>query len=218
MKRLFNSKPDPCTEFIDSLPAFRDGILPEDTHTKLEMHRMDCASCQKVLMEEQKVSSLMAEIQPAEVPLGFRDKVLREWRLRRDTVKKTIPAVSIGRIQVALAAVLVWVLLLPMVRLQLLSSGHKLIGTLDRLPPEYREGIDITFNVPTFAEMSATFMVWQGGILESMGELGSVIAPWSGWLWSALVVTGILAAVHFFFLKSKLPMRDSKTQKSKESM
>ncbi len=206
---MFKKSPDTCTEFLDNLRAFRAGTLSEDTQIRLETHRLECPKCQKALVEEERVALLMAEIPQTEAPADFRDRVLRAWRLKRDAVRDTLPFASIKRLQIGLGIFIAVVLLLPMARNALFASASNLTGALDRLPDELREGIPVSFNIPTWAEISAYFQVWQGKLFEWMGETGAVIAPWSGWLVGLVVLLLILAAGNLFWLRGKLPVQNA---------
>lgn len=205
MKYFNSGKSDNCAEFRDHIREFLDGSLDEAVHTRLETHRLDCPVCKKAVEEEQKVMALMSEVPDVGVPVDFRDRVLRAWRLRRESVKESFPAASLKRIQLITSVIVVILLLLPMARVSLITAASRLMGALDRLPPEYRGGIDVTFSVPTWAEMVATVQVWQGRLFESMGEMGSAITPWSGWLWATLILVAMLVVVNFLYLKSRLP-------------
>ncbi len=195
-----------CEEFRDKVGAFREGTLDESEHLKLEAHRVECGRCRRALREEERVSLLMAEVRPVEVSPDFRDRVLRAWRLRRDRVKEQVPVRLLNGLQIGMLVVATVLLMLPMVRLSLISSAYQLTSALDRLPPEYRQGIEVSFSIPTMAEINAHFQVWQGKIFESLGDVGIVLAPWTGWIWGALILSVLLAAVSVWRVKSIIPL------------
>lgn len=204
MKPLRNINTDPCTEFLENIDAFREGRLTDDVWPALESHRLVCKRCRDALVEEEKFARLMSEIPLVEVPPDFRDNVLRKWRLKRDSVKDAIPVKTIRTLQIAFAAIIVALILLPIVRIQLLASSGNLLKAFDRVPPELREGLEITFNIPTWAEIAAWFQVWQGRLFGFLGDSGSVLAPWSGWLWFAFTVSVAVGVINLHAYHSRL--------------
>lgn len=208
MNMLFGKKENICDEFTEKLDRFRHGELPEDEFLRLEAHRSVCARCRRALEEEERIESLMAELPEVEVSPDFRDRVLRAWRVKRDTVKEALPERTIRSLQVALAIVAAVLLLLPMARTSLYIAANRLTGAFDRIPPEYREGLEISFTLPTWAEISAQMQVWQGRLFESMGDIGATIAPWSGWLWGLFIVALLLAAWNVWWFRMRLPVSE----------
>jgi hypothetical protein len=183
-----------CGEFKEKVPEFLDGSLHEDEFLFMEAHRRECADCAKALFEEERMSLLMAEIPNIRVPSDFRDRVIRAWRLRRDRVKDALPVSTLRLLQVVFVVFVVVLLALPAARISLLSAASNLSSALDNLPPEYRQGVRISFELPSYAETVATAQTWQGKIFESLGNLGSALAPWTGWLWAGLVFSAVVAS------------------------
>lgn len=203
MTKEFLKSKDLCAEFLDRISEFREGSLPEDVYLRLEAHRQECTRCQMALREEERIASLMSAIPPVEAPPDFRDRVLRAWRVRRDAVKEAVPASTLSWMQTGLLIVLAILLALPVARASLFSSARWLTTALDRLPPEYRAGIEISFRVPTLAEMGARVQTWEGKLFEWLGEIGSVLAPWTGWMWGALVLCLLLGVTSLWLFKSR---------------
>jgi len=204
MNMLSGKKENICAEFTEKLDGFRRGELPEDEYLRLEAHRTECARCHRALEEEERVEALMAELPDVEVSPDFRDRVLRAWRLKRDTVKEALPERTIRSLQIGLAIVAAVLLFLPMARTSLYVSANRLNSAFDRIPPEYREGLEISFTLPTWAEISAQLQVWQGQMFESMGNFGAAIAPWSGWLWGVCIVGLALAAWNVWWFRKRI--------------
>ena len=146
--------------------------------------------------------SLMAELPWVEVPSDFRDRVLRAWRVKRGLVRETFPQGSLIRVQLILGALVAVLLVLPAVRISLLSAASGLAGAFDRLPPEYREGLSFTFELPTWRETVAWLQVWAGKLFEWLGNIGSAMAPWTIWLYAGLLVSIGLAVVGLIWMRS----------------
>ncbi|HEX9744050.1 MAG TPA: hypothetical protein VGB30_01350 [bacterium] len=200
----------PCDEFREYVSEFREGLLDESTYLKLESHRSECKNCSGVLAEEEKFASMMSEIPEMLPSPDFRDRVLRAWRVKRSSVEEKVRTDLLRKIQYGLYALTAFLLVLPLVRNSLMASGNFLRDSYDRLPEEYREGIQISLTLPTWQEIIARFQVLQGSIFEGLGNTGSAIAPYSGWLWFGLV-TGIL----ILFLSSSLIRKSLSTADAK---
>jgi len=209
MTTPLRKKINPCTEFHENVSDFREGILDESVQVRLELHRLECARCRKVLVEEEKIASMMAKVPRVTASPFFKDKVLSEWRTRRDSVRLSLPTVILTRLQFAMAAVLGILLALPAVRESLLVSAAYLSRAMERLPAESRERIPITFEIPTWVELTATFQVWQGSFLATLGDLGTAMAPLSGWVWVGMFAAVIVAVANYHWMKNKLaePLR-----------
>ena len=201
-------KIDLCGEFRDKVSEFRDGILPEDTLVRLESHRMECRACQNALAEEEKIAAMMARIPNVEVSPDFRDKVLRAWRLRKESVSERIQIGLLKRVQVVLIGLTAVLLILPFGRTSFLYYGSVLSNAFEHLPPEYRQGIQLSITVPTYGASIAKLQVLEGSILQSIGEFGSAIAPWSAWLY-ILLAAGIigLGLISVIFKRSMVSSR-----------
>jgi len=205
MSGLFHEPENMCAEFLDRIENFLAGTLPEDVQIEFEKHRIECPRCRKAIVEEERVRWLMSRVPAIEAPADFRDRVLRAWRLRRDMVTQTFPVATVKRLQILLGAILVVLLLLPMARESLFAAAKNLEGAVDRLPAEYGKGLEISFTLPTLSEVGIYFRLWQAKLFEFMGNLGSSLADWTGWLWAALVLLLVLAVVNFRWLRSRLP-------------
>ena len=201
-----------CDRFLDKVAEFREGLLDEETQIYFEAHRIDCARCQKALLDEEKIAAMISDVPGLKASPDFRDRVLREWRLRRDKVTDTLPVETLKRVQIVLWAVVAGLLFLPMVRESLQLAASRLSGALERLPVESRERIPITVEIPTWAEISATLQVWQGNIFGALGEFGTAVAPWTGWLLAAVVVAVIIAVANYYWMRSRIDVQS----KSKE--
>jgi hypothetical protein len=194
--------PDRCREFSERIPQFLDGTLPDSEFPAMETHRRECGDCARALLEEERIKSLMSEIGDAPVPADFRDRVLRAWRVRQDHVKDSLPASTLHRLQIVFVVFAIVLLALPAARISLLSAASSLSSAVDNLPPEYREGLRISFELPSYPETVATLQTWQGGLFEWLGDLGSALTPWTGWLWGGLILAIVIAAGSFRWLRT----------------
>ena len=135
---------DQCREFAEKIPGFLASSLPETDFLAMEAHRQECAACAKLLFDEERVMRLMAEIPEVNVPPDFRDRVVRAWRLKRDRVQNSIPFSTLRYVQIIFALFLIAVLSLPASRISLLSAASDLSSAINNLPPEYRQGVQIS--------------------------------------------------------------------------
>jgi hypothetical protein len=184
-----------CDRFADNIAAFLDGTLSETDFLLMETHRATCYSCAKALVEEEKFRVVMAEIPTVEVPSDFRDRVLRSWRIKHDTVDRAISADLMKKMILILGAVAIVLLMLPSARVALFSTASQLSGAIDRIPQQYRSGIEVSFRLPTIPMIHAWLQVWQGRVYENLGNLGSAIAPWISFFRIAIALSVIAIVI-----------------------
>ena len=184
-----------CDRFTDNIAAFHDGTLSETDFLQMETHRATCDSCAKALVEEEKFRAMMAEIPTVEVSSDFRDRVLRSWRIKNDTVDRAISVDLMKKMILVLGAVAIVLLMLPSARMALFSTASYLSGSLDRIPEQYRSGIEVSFRLPSIPMIHAWLQVWQGRVYENLGNLGSAIAPWISFLRIAIALSVIAIVI-----------------------
>lgn len=138
---------------------------------------------------------LMAEIPEVNVPPDFRDRVVRAWRLKRDRVQNSIPFSTLRYVQIIFALFLIAVLSLPASRISLLSAASDLSSAINNLPPEYRQGVQISFEIPSYAQSVATLQTWIGQLFEWLANFGSALAPWTTWLLAILIISAFVASI-----------------------
>jgi len=191
--RKHTKRYNPCDEFTLHIREFIDGTLDEITHLRLEAHRIECERCSRVLAQEQDVISLMSEIPPeGVVPADFRDRVLREYRIRRDRVRDAYPLLSLKKVQIALGVFAGILLLLVILRLPLLESAGILSGT----PDPADDGMEVTFTLPSVDQVTTWFQQWSGELFEGMGNVGTAMAPLTSWLFVILAISIVLGILN----------------------